>query len=83
MVFHGGGRVGGEFAISQQIWGIGVSGDIILGGRVEGISVRYVRFRGGVDRFFISHVIYFPFLKISQCPVLALVIGNGNQGKCQ
>ena len=39
LIFHCGGGVGGEFAISQLIWGNGVSGSRILGGSIGGISV--------------------------------------------
>ena len=51
LVFHGAGGVGGEFTISQLIWGILVSGSSILVVSPGGISTRFIGGRGGVDCF--------------------------------
>ena len=61
--FHCVSWLGRKFAISQWIWGIGVSRDRILGGIIKGISVGCVKVRGGVDCVLISHGIYVPFRK--------------------
>ena len=57
LVFHGAGGVGGEFAISQLIWGILVSGSSILVVSPGGISTRCIGRRGGVDYFLTNRII--------------------------
>ena len=62
LVFHGIGGVGGEFAISQLIWEIGVSGARILGGSIRGISDGFFGVRAGVDFVNVIHFLYVTFL---------------------
>ena len=61
-VFHGVGGVGGKFAISKYILRIGVSGAIILGEIIEGISAGCVINRAGVDCNIIITFLFLLFL---------------------
>ena len=62
LVFHGVGGVGDEFAISQRIWVIGVSGSSILGGSIAIISSGCVRGNSNVNCNFIINFLFFIFL---------------------
>ena len=62
LVFCGGGGVGVKFAISQRIWGIGVSGSSILGIIIGGVSTGYVGGRGCLYFNFIINFLFLVFL---------------------